>query len=100
RCARQAPADDRQQDALRRPGLLPRQVTSPRPTTLLGRALHTAIVAIQRPPSISFHEKPSMTAILNTLFGPLLRLGLITQIAIGIVCGILLAVVSPDLAAS
>ncbi|WP_282039304.1 serine/threonine transporter SstT [Halomonas alimentaria] len=41
-----------------------------------------------------------MTSTLNTLFGPLLRLGLITQIAIGIACGILLAVVSPDLAAS
>ncbi|WP_304526137.1 serine/threonine transporter SstT [Halomonas sp. I5-271120] len=41
-----------------------------------------------------------MIATLNTLFRPLQRIGLIAQIAIGIVCGILLATTSPDLAQS
>ena len=41
-----------------------------------------------------------MTSTLNALFGPLLRLGLITQIAIGIVCGLLLALLAPELATS
>ncbi|MDN3523319.1 serine/threonine transporter SstT [Halomonas ramblicola] len=41
-----------------------------------------------------------MTSTLNALFRPVMRLGLIPQIAIGIVCGILLATLSPDVARS
>lgn len=39
-----------------------------------------------------------MNATVSALFRPLLRLGLITQITIGIVCGILLAIVAPEAA--
>ncbi|WP_100640792.1 serine/threonine transporter SstT [Marinobacter salexigens] len=41
-----------------------------------------------------------MLSALSTVFRPLMRLGLVTQIALGIVAGILLVIVSPDAARS